>query len=209
MACRADKRLMCFGRPFAFCCSDSCGVCVLLVQSQCCTDVRYWHKADIPFATPNVCFRGQSGHRLGDNLWQLALEPMGPLHVVPITCEGNECVLHTSRSSQSVSPVLRLQCRRRIQIQTNPYTALAVPRRRKRKARSSRKAGQARSRQALVVHPPRAHKASLRPECSPRRKVPRRPLSHQTNSVGALLKIFRGQRVFKRPLDVTTSAIGT
>ena len=157
------------------------------------------HKADIRERAKKVRFRGQSGHRLGDNLWQLALEPMGPLHVVPITCEGNECVLHTSRSSQSVSPVLRLQCRRRIQIQTNPYTALAVPRRRKRKARSSRKAGQARSRQALVVHPPRAHKASLRPECGPRRKVPRRPLSHQTNSVGALLKILPRTTYFQTP----------
>jgi hypothetical protein len=123
---------------------------------------------------------------------------MGPFHVVPITCEGNKCVLHTSRSSQSVSPVLRLQCRRRIQIKTNPNTALAVPklRSRKRKAKSSRKAGQARSRRAPVVHPPRAHKASLRPECRPRQMVPRRPLSHQTNSLGALLKILPRDNTF-------------
>ena len=47
--------------------------------------------------------------------------------------------------------------------------------------------------------PPRAHKASLRPECSPRRKVPRRPLSHQTNSVGALLKIFPRTTRFQTP----------
>ena len=47
LACRADKRLMCFGRPFDFCgmrlvspVNQQCGVC----------HVRFWHKADIAFA---------------------------------------------------------------------------------------------------------------------------------------------------------------
>jgi hypothetical protein len=72
-------------------------------------------------------------------------------------------------------------------MQTNPYTALAVHRHRKRKAKSNPKAGQARSTQALVVHLPRARKANLHPGCRPRQKVLRKPLSlrTKTNSVGA------------------------
>ena len=63
---------MCFGRPFAFCCSDSCGVCVLLVQSQCCTDVRYW-QADIHLQRRMSAFGGKADIVLaitfGNSLW--------------------------------------------------------------------------------------------------------------------------------------------